>query len=205
MDGAPGGPNKMSSTRSGASNENMVKKWVMRQYWRVQQSQAFISIGFWATTLTLLIWPYVRWRFTANDKTLGIINTYWGLASIFLGVMFVVFFIGWMYDRVLGLWIEWRSVDTERNPFMTYALSPNWMMNIAIQAEVLKRLASDDEQIVQQVEWIHEWCRSQSKEEIFSRTVQKWDQMMPTQTPNFWFLDAGTIEAARKVKFEDEV
>jgi len=195
----------MSGRPLAGSNENLIKKWVMRQYWRVQQSQAFISVGFWATTLTLLIWPYVRWRFTANETTLGITNTYWGLFSIFAGVMFTVLFVGWIYDRVLGLWIEWRSVDTERNPFMTYALSPNWMMTVAMQAEILKRVASDDEKIVADAEWIHKWCRTQAGEEIFARTVQKWDEFMPTPTPEFWFLEEGTVEAARKIQFEDEV
>jgi len=84
----------MSRRPLAGSNENLIKKWVMRQYWRVQQSQAFISVGFWATTLTLLIWPYVRWRFTADEATLGIQNTYWGLFSIFAGVMFSVLFVG---------------------------------------------------------------------------------------------------------------
>jgi len=197
----------MSRRPLAGSNENLIKKWVMRQYWRVQQSQAFISVGFWATTLTLLIWPYVRWRpvFAANESTLGIPNTYWGLFSIFAGVMFSVLFVGWVYDRVLGLWIEWRSVDTERNPFMTYALSPNWMMTVAMQAEILKRVASDDEKVVADAEWIHEWCQSQAGEEIFARTVQKWDEFMPNQTPDFWFLEEGTVEAARKIQFEDEV
>ena len=194
----------MSRRPLAGSNENLIKKWVMRQYWRVQQSQAFISVGFWATTLTLLIWPYVRWRFTADEATLGIQNTYWGLFSIFAGVMFSVLFVGWVYDRVLGLWIEWRSVDTERNPFMTYALSPNWMMSVAMQAEILKRVASDDEKVVANAEWIHEWCQTQAGEEIFARTVQKWDEFMPNQTPDFWFLEEGTVEAARKIQFEDE-
>ena len=176
----------------------------MRQYWRVQQSQAFISIGFWATTLTLLIWPYVRWRFKAEETTLGIANTYWGLSSIFVGVMVAVLFVGWVYDRVLGLWIEWRSVDTERNPFMTYALSPTWMITMGMQAEILKRLAKDDEKVVKDAEWIHEWCRTQSGEEIFARTVQKWDDFMPEPTPEFWFLEEGVVEAARRVKFDDD-
>ena len=193
-------------SRGAGRQENFAKKWVMRQYWRIQQSQAFISVGFWATTLTLLIWPYVRWRpfFSSTESILGLSRTYWGLASIFLGVLLSVLFVGWMYDRVLGLWIEWRSVDTERNPFMTYALSPNWMMATAMQAEILKRVASDDEKIVQDAEWVLQWCASQSDEEIFARTVQKLDEFMPSPTPEFWFLPSGAVEDARKVKFGDD-
>ena len=48
------------------------RKWLMRQYWRLQQSQTLISMGFWCTTLTLLIWPYVRWRFKSEELKLGL-------------------------------------------------------------------------------------------------------------------------------------
>ena len=67
-----------------------MKKWFMRQYWRLQQSQTLISMVFWCTTLTLLIWPYVSWRFEADNETFGIAMTYWGLASIAGGVFAIV-------------------------------------------------------------------------------------------------------------------
>ena len=135
--------------------ENLIKKWVMRQYWRVQQSQAFISLGFWGTTLTLLIWPYVEWRFTSgcdavgcfSSTILGVPTTYFGLAFIFIVVMLGVLVVGIIYDTFLGLWVEFRSVDMERNPYATYALTPNWMMTTALMAETLKKI-SDDEEIV---------------------------------------------------------
>ena len=202
--------------RVNQSQENFAKKWIMRQYWRIQQSQAFISIGFWATTLTLLIWPYVAWRFAPHcskeygsgcfpDELLGLPATYWGLSSIFISVMVIVLLIGWIYDRILGLWIEWRSVDTERNPFMTYALSPNWMMTVAMQAEILKRLSPDDDKMQSDCDWILQWCQTQAGEEIFARTVQKWDEFMPHPTPEFWFLNKGEVEAARGVEFNDDI
>ena len=73
-----------------------------------------------------------------------------------------------------------------------------------MQAEILKRVASDDEKIVQDVEWVLEWCATQASEEIFARTVQKWDEFMPSPTPEFWFLPPGTVEAARTVEFGDD-
>ena len=60
----------MVSEQTGSSEGSPFKKWFMRQYWRVQQSQTIISMAFWVTTLTLLIWPYVRWRFE-NDSTIA--------------------------------------------------------------------------------------------------------------------------------------
>ena len=60
----------VTEQESGSSGGSPFKKWFMRQYWRVQQSQTIISMAFWVTTLTLLIWPYLRWRFE-NDSTIA--------------------------------------------------------------------------------------------------------------------------------------
>ena len=126
---------------------SMFRKWAMRQYWRMQQSQAVVGLLLWGTTITLLVWPYVNWRFSAtcegslcfNDTIIGVPATYIGLISIFMTVMLCVLLIGYLYDAVFSLWTEWRSVDMERNPYVTYALSPNWMMITALQAEMLRR------------------------------------------------------------------
>ena len=58
----------------------MLKKTVMRQYWRVQQSQTLISMAFWVTTLTLLTWPYVKWRFDSTSDLLRGFNDVLGFA-----------------------------------------------------------------------------------------------------------------------------
>jgi len=71
----------------------------MRQYWRMQQSQAVVGLLLWGTTITLLVWPYVSWRFSGqcqegacfSDALFGIPSTYVGLSVIFLSVMFTHF------------------------------------------------------------------------------------------------------------------
>ena len=82
------------------SSEGFFRKWMMRQYWRMQQSQAVVSLLLWGTTITLLLWPYVSWRFDAESTLMGIPLTYFGLASIFCGVMFGVLLVGFLYDNV---------------------------------------------------------------------------------------------------------
>ena len=65
---------------SESTQPSVFRKWVMRQYWRMQQSQAVVGLLLWGTTITLLVWPYVRWRFSAtcsealcfNDSFAGI-------------------------------------------------------------------------------------------------------------------------------------
>ena len=101
----------------------MLKKAVMRQYWRIQQSQTLISMGFWCTTLTLLVWPLVSWRFEEMDSVLGIPPTYLGLLGIGSTVLLIVLAIGWFYDVSFGLWREHLTVVQERNPFTTYKLN----------------------------------------------------------------------------------
>jgi len=117
----------------------------------MQMSQAVVSLLLWGTTITLLVWPYVSWRFSpqcdagfcfSRFEWKSIPSTYFGLAVIFMSVMFAVLLVGYLYDQVFSLWTEWRSVDMERNPYVTYALSPNWAMMIALQAETLKRTSA---------------------------------------------------------------
>ncbi|MGY8728951.1 MAG: hypothetical protein ACKVKS_06980 [Candidatus Poseidoniales archaeon] len=187
------------------------RKWAMRQYWRMQQSQAVVGLLLWGITITLLVWPYISWRFTQNcdsgicfsESLLGIPSTYVGLSAIFFSVMFAVLTIGFLYDQVFSLWTEWRNVDMERNPFVTYALSPNWAMMIALQAETLKRTSPDDEVISKQADWYLKWCEQYTEGEMFARAVQRWDKDMG-ETPTFWFTTDEAMQRARETSFEDE-
>ena len=194
-----------------SSSISPLKKWVMRQYWRMQQSQSIISMGLLGSSLTLLLWPYVSWRFSSScdeglcfsNSVLGIPATYFGLIGIFVSLVLIVLCIGYLYDRVFSLWTAQRSVDFERNPFWTYALSPMFMMNIAMTAENLKRSSPDDEQLQSEMDWILEYCKANADSEIWARTVQHWDKHI-SETPTFWFLDEEIMSKARSQKIEDE-
>lgn len=194
-----------------SDNSSIFRKWAMRQYWRMQQSQAVVGLLLWGTTITLLVWPYVSWRFSDqcsdgvcfSSSFLGVPSTYLGLAFIFLSVMFAVLLIGFLYDQVFSLWTEWRSVDMERNPYVTYALSPNWAMMIALQAETLKRTANEDPAMMAQADWYLKWCETYTEGEMFARSVQRWDKDMG-ETPTFWFTSDEAMQRARESVFEDE-
>jgi len=194
-----------------SESSSFFKKWTMRQYWRMQQSQAVVSLLLWGTTITLLVWPLIEWRFAADcssgpcfsDEILGLSSTYFALAGIFFTVMFAVFTIGFLYDQVFSLWTEWRSVDMERNPFATYALAPIWAMVISLQAETLKRTSPDDEAMVKQADWFLKWCETYTEGEMFARAVQRWDKDMG-ETPTFWFTTDEAMQRAREISLEDE-
>jgi hypothetical protein len=110
--------------------------------------------------------------------------------------------IGYLYDQVFSLWTEWRSVDMERNPYVTYALTPNWMMITALQAEMLRRQSEGDEAMQSQAEWFLKWCKHYAEGEMFARAVQRWDTDLGP-TPTFWFTDDAAMERARDLKFDD--
>ena len=175
----------------------------MRQYWRIQQSQTLISMGFWTATLTLLIWPYVSWRFEADKETLGIAMTYWGLASIAVGVLVSVLAIGFIYDHFLALWKEQRTVDTERNPFGTYALIPANVVMIGMMNRLLRDKADGDEQVLRTCDWVDEWLDWCSSQEIWARRQRFWDSEFENQVPNLFFLPDDAVEKARAVKLDD--
>ena len=179
----------------------------------MQQSQAVVSLLLWGTTITLLVWPYLRWRFEPGcgdgmlcfgSELFGIPTTYLGLVTIFMAVMFGVFTVGFLYDQVFSLWTEWRNVDTERNPFATYALAPVWLVLFAVQAETLKRQLGDDEvEMKEQMDWYLKWCKSYTQGEMFARAVQQWDKDLG-ETPTFWFTDEAAMKKARELKFDDD-
>tara|TARA_B100000749_G_scaffold260925_1_gene232743 strand:+ start:632 stop:1174 length:543 start_codon:yes stop_codon:yes gene_type:complete len=180
-----------------------MKKWFMRQYWRLQQSQTLISMVFWCTTLTLLIWPYVSWRFEAEKETFGIAMTYWGLGSIAGGVFAIVLSIGYIYDQFLALWKEQRTVDTERNPFGTYALIPANVVMIGMMNRLLRDKADGDAQVIATCDWIDEWLEWCSSQEIWARSQHFWDSEFESKVPDLFFLPDDAVEKARALKIDD--
>jgi len=175
----------------------------MRQYWRLQQSQTLISMVFWCTTLTLLIWPYVSWRFQSEKEILGIPMTYWGLGSIAAGVLLSVLIVGYIYDMIFALWKEQRTVDTERNPFGTYALIPANIMQIGMMNHLLRDKADGDEKILATCDWIDEWLAWCSSQEIWARSQHFWDSEFSSKVPDLFFLPDDAVDKARKVKLEN--
>ena len=155
----------------------------MRQYWRIQQSQTLISMGFWTATLTLLIWPYVSWRFEADSTMLGLKMTYWGLIGIGASVLFTVLLIGRVYDATLGLWREHLTVVQERNPFTTYKLNASFGILLAQTNEILRRMAPEDEDIQRHCEFVDRWLDWNSEQEIWARTKSSWKNIVGDEDP----------------------
>ena len=166
----------------------MLKKAFMRQYWRIQQSQTLISMGFWITTLTLLMWPYVSWRFQSDKEMLAIPMTYWGLITIALSVLLVVLIIGWVYDVFLGLWREHLTVVQERNPFTTYKVNAPFGMLLAQTNTILRKLSEEDEDIQRHCNFVDRWLEWNSEQAIWERTMSSWKEIVGDEDPYLFHL-----------------
>lgn len=192
-------PRHVSVKGDGCKAALMQRKWIMRQYWRLQQSQTLISMVFWCTTLTLLIWPYVSWRFDSGTNIYGIPMTYFGLGLIAFCVLFTVLSIGYIYDQFLALWKEQRTVDTERNPFGTYAMIPVNTVIMGMLNKILRDHAEGDKDIAKTCDWVDEWLAWSAKQEIWARSQKFWDEKFSEPVPDLFFMPEGSINAARDI------
>ena len=180
----------------------MLKKTAMRQYWRIQQSQTLISMGFWCTTLTLLIWPLASWRFEEMDSVLGISPTYLGLLAIFGGVVVIVLSIGWMYDVTFGLWREHLTVVQERNPFTTYKLNAPFGIILAQTNTILRKMSEDDEEVQRHCDFVDRWLEWNSEQEIWQRTMNSWKTIVGDDDPFMQHLSENARDTLEKASDE---
>ncbi len=180
------------------NSDSTSRKWLMRQYWRLQQSQSIISMIFWINASTLLIWPYIRWRFNPEDLFLGIPMTYWGILSIALLVMIVVLIIGWTYDKIFSLWKEHQNVVLERNPWATYQLTPRDAMILGYVTKLIRKQNLEDEKIQKECDWVEKWLFAATKLEAFDRMVNELDKILDEPVPELHIFPEGTVSDVRK-------
>ena len=176
----------------------------MRQFWRVQQSQMIISMIFWATTLTLLVFARIEHRWDATEKWNGLPISYLIMLILFVTVLLGVLFVGWLYDKIFALWKEHQNVSIERNPFATYQLTPRDAMILGYLSSILRQMNPDEESILEQCNWMDKWVSTTTDLEVFRRMVVELDKILDEPVPEFHFLPEGAVEKARNIaKSED--
>ena len=114
---------------------------------------------------------------------LGLKMTYWGLIAIGTSVLITVLLIGRVYDATLGLWREHLTVVQERNPFTTYKLNPPFGIILAQTNEILRRLAPEDQDIQRHCEFVDRWLEWNSEQEIWTRTMSSWKNIVGEEDP----------------------
>ena len=91
-----------------------VRKWLMKQQWRVVQIRGIWSLFYGIFLLAIAYFEFIP--FFAGMGTLG--------PFLFAGTLLFVFLIlGYIYDRVLVMWASSQEVVMERNPYQ-YIPSP---------------------------------------------------------------------------------
>lgn len=85
-----------------------IKKWLMKQYWRIGTIRALASLALGMLVLGRQYLQYVP--FLRDMGIFGAITLGSGLFFIFLG-------LGWLYDIKARMWSQQLQVAVERNPF----------------------------------------------------------------------------------------
>ena len=181
-----------------ATPDSLPKKWLMRQFWRLQQSQAVISLLFWATTLTLLIYARIEHRWEAGDEYAGLPISYIVMIILYVSVFLLVLFIGWLYDKIFALWKEHQNVVLERNPWATYQLTPRDAMIVGYLSKLIRAQNEENEAIQKECDWVDKWVNATTELEVFDRMVKELDKILDEPVPDLHFLPEGTVSKVRE-------
>lgn len=143
-----------------------IKKWFMRNLWRLQQSQMIISMLYWAAIMTLLVYPYVSWRLeryfsiSKSDVTLG-------LLVLFFIVLLGVLAMGFLYDVTFKMWHEQQVVAAERNPYAKEKMNAKELVQwqyfhiplMKADRRILKHLGQETDFLDESILKMDNWCR----------------------------------------------
>jgi len=109
-----------SISRIHEPDQNRIKKGLILYIWRMQESQTIISVLFYSLSLTGIYFDRISWRF----EDLGIESTTL-ITLILTSITFVfILFLGFGYDKLLGLWKHKNVVMMKKNVFLSTHLTP---------------------------------------------------------------------------------
>ena len=137
-----------------------LKKSLMTQVWRLQQSQAIISIFFWSLTLAGVFYLaylhdwFVRWGLVRQNEV------FLGTIYLFLIFLLVFLLIGFVYDRVLKLWSEQTVVAYERNPYTRDRMYAKEIVLWRMQVETLREVGKGNPQATERVRAMDAWIEA---------------------------------------------
>ncbi len=142
----------------------MVKRYLMIQLWRIQQSYTLLSLFLWGAVLTFTAYPIIKepWlRFL--DATFGIPADAPGVVAgtlllIFLLIYGVLFAFGLVYDKYLRLWREQLDVSVERNPYAREKLMVKEILQWRhMFLPAMRALGARDEGVRRDVAFMESW------------------------------------------------
>ncbi|MHA1934346.1 MAG: hypothetical protein ACW97A_03610 [Candidatus Thorarchaeota archaeon] len=116
-----------------------LKKWVMKQQWRIVQIRGIWSLFYGVLLLAIAYYEYMP--FISDLAEFG--------PFVFAGVILFIFLIlGYVYDRVLVMWAPSQEVTIERNPYQ-YVPSPKenvfWFPIYSALLDISEQLAKHND------------------------------------------------------------
>ncbi|MGA1794090.1 MAG: hypothetical protein ACMUHM_09070 [Thermoplasmatota archaeon] len=149
-----------------------LKKFMMKHVWRLQQIGALYSVTMLTITITLVLYPYVEWRFIRLFDSLGI-PTSWDLLImmiIFTSILSFALIFGFAYDKVLKLWVSQTVVAVERNPYAKNMMTPKEWLNWQYYFIPMLKVNGKDKE----AEFMEKWNLKVLKEDpILRRDVEE--------------------------------
>ncbi|RKY94762.1 MAG: hypothetical protein DRQ06_04725, partial [Candidatus Hydrothermota bacterium] len=114
-----------------------LRKWLMKQQWRVVQIR-----GIWSLFYGVLMLAYAYYAVVPLFSGMGALGPF-AFAAILLAVYLV---LGYLYDRVFVMWAPSQEVNIERNPYQ-YVPSPKdrvfWFPLYSVLLDATEALARE--------------------------------------------------------------
>jgi len=138
----------------------MVKRFIMTQLWRIQQSYTFLSLVLWGVVIALTAFPFVgaflQHQFGFDPAAPGFVAA--TLILLFLTVFAGLFSFGVVYDKYLRLWREQLDVMVEKNPYAREKLSPKEiLMWRYIYLPAMRLSGPDNPNTRKEIEFVERW------------------------------------------------
>ena len=182
-----------------------LQKFGMMLMWRMQAIGSLYSVSMLTITLTLVVYPFVNWRFYEIFGKIGLdLGTQADVpitAIIFTLIVSTAMIGGFIYDRVLKLWKTSTVVAVERNPYAKNLMQPKEILNWQyFFVPMLKANGYNKE-----AEFMEKWnnkCLSENhvlRQDV--NDIMKWVDKYDLEDPDNVFISGdirGVIKKAKK-------
>ena len=136
-----------------------IKKLLMTQLWRYQQSQAFYSVIFWSLALAGIFYERSQYYF---GKYLGLSDNPDEQVIFKMGILVILVFavivlFGFLYDIIFRLWEQQSDILSERNVYTHYKIQVNWLIIYKRLFLPLLRSSNTDGELDERIAFIERW------------------------------------------------
>jgi len=158
----------------------MVKRFLMIQLWRIQQSYTLLSLFLWGLVISFTaypiispVWlPFLERQFGISAGAPGVVAG--TLLLLFLGIYAVLYLFGVVYDKYLKLWREQLDVAVERNPYAREKLTAKEILQWRhMFLPTLRAAAPGDKGAEREIEFMDKWIAlSLASDAVIRRSLE---------------------------------